>query len=161
MANLQDGAWLGEAAIVGTSSRTLEAKVDEAADILVLPAAAVTMLAKEIPDIYRCFFEDTMARSKLLYELMAGMLFLPLKSRLAGRLLWLAENYGATTSEGVEVKMRLNQTDFANMTMGSRQRVNKIFREWVADRILERRGDYYVVRDMDALMNAFIVEEND
>ncbi|RBP48318.1 Crp/Fnr family transcriptional regulator [Arenicella xantha] len=161
MANLRRGSWVGEASIVESCSRTLEAKVDEPGEMLLLPAAAVTALTKQYPLIYRCLFHETISRSKLISELMADMLFLPLKSRLAGRLLWLAENHGDVTSRGIVLKMKLSQGDFANMVMGSRQRVNKAIREWVADGVVARQGDYYLIHDIDPLLECYRARDVD
>jgi hypothetical protein len=35
--------------------------------------------------------------------------------------------------------------------LGSRQRVNKIFREWTEQDILALQGDYYVIYDLNRL----------
>lgn len=159
LANLCAGAWLGEAAIVGKQFRTLAARVDVPAEILVLPAAAVIDVANRYSLVYRNLFTDTINRSDVVYELFTGMLFLSLKARLAGRLLWLAEHHGANTEEGLEIKMKLSQSDLANMTLGSRQRVNKTLREWTADGVLGRRGDHYMIYNIEGLYRDFLHEK--
>lgn len=158
LANLHEGAWLGEGSIVGIESAVLEAKTDIRCDILMLPAAAVLELADDYPLLYRNFFHEQMARSRLVFELMAGMLFYPLKARLAGRILWLAEHHGVPHPDGISLKVKLSQIDLARMTMGSRQRVNKTLREWVTSGVINRSGDYYVIQDVDALQAVLDVD---
>ncbi|GHA01879.1 hypothetical protein GCM10008090_08860 [Arenicella chitinivorans] len=158
LANLSEGAWLGEAAIAGNQSRMLAVRVDMPAEMLVLPAAAVVEVANAYPLVYRNLFNDTMNRSGMVYELFAGILFLSLKARLAGRILWLAEQYGETTEAGLEIKTKLSQTDLANMTMGSRQRVNKTLRAWTTEGVLGRDGGHYVIYNIAGLYRDFMHE---
>ena len=47
--------------------------------------------------------------------------------------------------------MKLSQQDFAKMGMGSRQRVNKIFREWQVKGIYEKVTGKYLIKDIEAL----------
>jgi len=63
------------------------------------------------------------------------MLFYFLKARLAGRILWLAENNGVPHPDGVPLNTKLSQMDLARMTMGSRLPVNKTLREWTVEGI--------------------------
>ena len=102
-----------------------------------------------------------MKRTQLVYEVLGGMLFYPLKARLAGRLLFLLEHHGEPHEDGVALNMKLNQMDFARMSMGSRQRVNKAFREWVHDGVMEKRRDQYIIKDIDALKQAMVLEDKD
>ena len=47
--------------------------------------------------------------------------------------------------------MKLTQNDFARLALGSRQRVNKIFRKWGERGIIERRGDRLAILDLPSL----------
>ena len=42
--------------------------------------------------------------------------------------------------------------------LGSRQRVNKIFREWIEEDILALQGDYYVIYDLNRLKTEINVQ---
>jgi CRP-like cAMP-binding protein len=86
-----------------------------------------------------------------MYDLLAGMVFYPLKSRLAGRILHLVERHGRETADGIALEVKMSQLEFAQMTMGSRQRVNKVLRDWVQRGILRKRNDYYVIVDLAGL----------
>ena len=82
---------------------------------------------------------------------MAGILFYPLKSRVAGRLLELAREHGETVEDGVQLDLKVSQNDFARLALGSRQRVNKIFREWNSTGLVVTRDDRLLIRDVDEL----------
>ncbi|MEM7361205.1 MAG: Crp/Fnr family transcriptional regulator [Pseudomonadota bacterium] len=154
-------SWLGEASLIGGKTRVLEAAVIEETDILLIPADVVMRVADQYPILYKNLFVEHMERTRQVYELLAGMLFYPLKSRLAGRLLDLAKKHGEPSSDGVELDMHMSQLDFARMSLGSRQRVNKIFRDWVKQDILLKQGDKYVIKDVEALRNATRPEEQE
>jgi len=158
LALLYPGYWFGESAIVGGESRVLEIWAEAEADILVLPGASVRSVAKEYPVVYESLFKELMSRTQLVYELLAGMLFYPLKSRLAGRLLFLLKEHGQPHEDGVSLDIKMSQMDFARMSMGSRQRVNKTFREWVRDGVIEKRRGRYIIKDIAALENVLTLD---
>lgn len=147
-------SWLGEASLIGEKTRVLEAAVIDETDILLIPAEAVIKVADQYPILYKNLFVEHMERTRQVYALLAGMLFYPLKSRLAGRLLDLMKKHGEPGPEGIELDMHMSQLDFARMSLGSRQRVNKIFRDWVKQDILLKQGDKYVIKDIEGLKNA-------
>jgi CRP/FNR family cyclic AMP-dependent transcriptional regulator len=85
--------------------------------------------------------------------------FYPLRVRLAGRLLSLIGDYGVTTDEGTYLDVQLSQNDFARLCLGSRQRINKIFRQWTEQGILEMQADRYMIFDVAALQREISLEE--
>jgi CRP-like cAMP-binding protein len=100
-------------------------------------------------------------RSRGIYRLLVGMAFYPLRSRLAGRLLALIEEHGHQTDEGVSIDINLSQTDFAQLSLGSRQRINKILSEWRERGILEAQSNHYIIRDLDALHAELELKDDD
>jgi len=89
------------------------------------------------------------------------MAFYPLRSRLAGRLLALIEEHGQQGAEGVLIDINMSQTDFAQLSLGSRQRINKILSEWRESGIIEVRTNHYVIRDLDALRAELELKDDD
>ncbi len=151
LTDLESEAWLNEAGLAGKLPRMLDAKVAEAARVLAIPAQAVKMVGENYPDMYRKLFVDHVLRTRGIYVLLTGMAFYPLRARLAGWLLQLVEDHGRTTAEGVHLDVNLSQNDLAQLSLGSRQRINKILGEWRAAGVIELRANRYIVRDMDAL----------
>ncbi|MBT8114531.1 MAG: Crp/Fnr family transcriptional regulator [Arenicella sp.] len=158
LTDLRPESWMGEISLAEGESRVTEAMVVEAADLLQIPAAVVKQTGDKHPILYKNLFLDHMQRSRSIYELLAGMLFYPLRSRLAGRLLDLAEKHGEANAAGVELDVHMSQLDFARMSMGSRQRINKIFRDWVKLGVVEKQGDKYVIKDIPALQKELELE---
>ncbi|MFT4966785.1 MAG: CRP/FNR family cyclic AMP-dependent transcriptional regulator [Colwellia sp.] len=93
--------------------------------------------------------------------MLSGMLFYPLKARLAGRLLWFAQHYGNAVNEGVLIDKKMSQSELADLTLGSRQRINKIIKEFEQKDILFTRGQRYLVKDMAALKNEIKIKSNE
>ena len=74
-------------------------------------------------------------------------------SGVAGRLLQMLNEYGIKQEDALVVDLKLTQNDFARLALGSRQRVNKIFRDWSERGIVETRDDRLAVLNV-ALLEA-------
>lgn len=67
---------------------------------------------------------------------------------------------GVEQELGICLDIKLSQNDFARLCLGSRQRVNKIFREWTAIGILGMHRDRYLILDTAALQREIVTEES-
>lgn len=144
-------AWIGEVILATRDARMLDVQVVEDARMLSIPRSVVLAVAETYPLMYRNLFHEHVKRSKSTYELLVGMLFYPLRSRLAARMLELIKSNGEEADGGVYLNISLNQNDFARLSMGSRQRINKILREWNNHGIVSIQSDKYFIRDVVAL----------
>jgi CRP-like cAMP-binding protein len=151
LVDMEDNYWFGEAAIADGESKALEAQAQGPATILAIPMKAFNKACEISPVIYKNLFKETVQRSRGLYTLLAGLAFYPLRARLAGRLLSLIEDHGIETDKGVLIDIKLSQNDFARLSLGSRQRINKIFREWNEREIVVQESDHYCIKNVDAL----------
>jgi hypothetical protein len=66
-------------------------------------------------------------------------------------LLDLLEEHGQQIDGGVLLDMKVSQNDFARLAMGSRQRVNRIFRDWDKTGLVVTRDDRLLVTDTGRL----------
>ena len=147
----EPGTWLGQPGLVGDEGRVIDARVIEPSEMLFIPRDVVLAVGKEHPLLYFNLFRYTQNVLRDFHELMAGILFYPLHSRVAGRLLALAAEHGETVDDGILLDIKVSQNDFARLALGSRQRVNKIFREWNARGLVEIRDDRLLIRDIQGL----------
>jgi CRP/FNR family cyclic AMP-dependent transcriptional regulator len=154
-------SWLAQQSLVGDQTRMLTAQVKATADVLTIPRVVVLEVGDQFPILYKNLFRTELQNARGLYELFSGMLFYPLRVRLAGRLLELLEEHGQDIGTGIMLETRLSQNDFANLALGSRQRVNKIFREWNERGILSMEGDKYLVTDIDGLRLELDVDDDE
>jgi CRP/FNR family cyclic AMP-dependent transcriptional regulator len=49
------------------------------------------------------------------------------------------------------IDMKVSQNDFARLAMGSRQRVNRIFREWDKQGLVLTQGEHLLIKDRELL----------
>ena len=75
---------------------------------------------------------------------------------MAGRVLQLIEEHGQRVEEGVLIDIKLSQNDFARLAMGSRQRVNRIFRDWDKEGLVESRGEHLLIKDVRGLQREMV-----
>jgi len=152
----EQGSWLNHPCLVNDLGRAVEVKTLTQCDMLVLPRHAVLEVGEDWPLLYRNLFRDKVMEARGLYEILSGVLFYPLRARVAGRLLLLIEKHGQSVDEGVLIDIKISQNDFARLAMGSRQRVNRVFREWHKQGLVETRGDHLLIRDIEGLQKEVV-----
>jgi CRP-like cAMP-binding protein len=159
--DLEPEAWLGEQFIAHDAPTTIDARVMERASVAVIPRGVVLAIGADHPQMYKNLFRHHMQRSRGIYTLLLGMAFYPLRARLAGRLLALMEEHGIERQDGIHIDATLSQTDFAQLSLGSRQRINKIISEWRDRGIIELQSNHYVIRDTEGLLGELELKDGD
>ena len=155
------GTWLGGEFLSGDNPARLDVQINETATVLTLPRILVLEIANQYPQVFKSLFSDYMVRFAGVIALLQGMAFYPLRSRLAGWLLELLEKHGQKEEAGVYLDAHLSQTDLAQLSLDSRQRINKIIGEWREKGIVELEGSRYLVRDMSALVRETELHDRD
>jgi CRP/FNR family cyclic AMP-dependent transcriptional regulator len=154
-------SWLGGEFLSGDNPTRLDAQINENTTVLAIPRSLVLDIANQHPQIYQKLFSDYMVRFAGVILLLQGMAFYPLRSRLAGWFLELIEKHGEKSDDGIYLDVHLSQNDFAQLSLGSRQRVNKILSEWREQGIIELESNRYLIRDMDALLKETELKDHD
>lgn len=145
------GEIFGEIAVLDESDRTADAVVLDDCELLVLerrdlvpfllqhPIASVRMLAGLAKTVRRTtqFLED--------------VAFLEGQSRLARRLVRLAEFVGKDVGDGLQIDMALSQQQLGNMVGMTRESVNKHLGHWRDEGWISWERSYYKIRDLEAL----------
>ncbi len=140
--------WLGEAALFSEEGRVLELQFKEAGQALSIHRNVILEVGSEHPMMFSYILKDHLQRTRGMYELLGGMLFYPLKTRLAGRILYFLEEHGEEADGGIYLDMNLSQQDFARLVFGSRQRINKIFRQWNEQGVMIMKANRYFIPDL-------------
>ena len=159
--DLEPEAWLGEQFLANDLPTALDARIAESADVLVIPRPVVLAVGQRHPQMYKNLFEQGHLRWRGVMRLLVGMAFYPLRNRLAGRFLALIEEHGQASAEGVYLDVHLSQNDFAQLSVGSRQRINKIISEWRDLGIIDLEANRYLIRDTSALEAQLELKDND
>lgn len=154
-------SWLGEQFLCGDNPTSLDAFVYEETKVLVIPRQTVLEVAEQNPCVYRKLFQHTIERTRGVFLLLHGMAFYPLKSRLAGWILELVEKQGQDVPGGRFLDINLSQNDLAQLSLGSRQRVNKILSEWRERDMIDLKGQGYLIKDIAALRAEMEIRDPD
>ena len=143
--------WFGEPGLVGDQVRILDACVIDPTKLLVISRDVVLKVGQTWPLMYQNLFRYSLQTLRAMHELVGGILFYPLKARVAGRLLHLLGDHGQEVEDGVLLDIKVSQNDFARLALGSRQRVNIIFRDWNNRGLVETRDDHLLIKDVALL----------
>ena len=147
----EGGAWLGEQTLAVDAPNALGVKVLAPSDLLLIPRMALVEVGQSWPRLYENLFREGWANTQSLYVILSSLAFYPLRARVAGRVLSLLEEHGERVEDGVLLNIKISQNDFARLSMGSRQRVNSIFRSWTRQGLLEIREDRLLIKDVPGL----------
>lgn len=161
LTDLGPDAWLDDPLIANDRPKRVDAQVHQAATVLTIPKFVVINIGEKYPELYKNLYHDLISRERGLYVLLTGMAFYPLKARLAGWLLNLAKQYGVRSIQGTYIDIHLSQKDLAQLSRGSRQRVNKILSEWRERKIIEIQNNRYVILDLPILTSEMELKNPD
>jgi CRP/FNR family cyclic AMP-dependent transcriptional regulator len=122
---LKAGDFFGEMALFDGGARSASAVTLEATETLTLDRAPFVETLERHPQVATallCILGDRLRRTD---ELIQDILFLDLPGRLAKQLLALADERGITTAEGIQIDLRLSQSELAAMIGATRESVNR------------------------------------
>ena len=152
--DLPRGSWGGESCLKDTDARTVGARTLVSSEILLIPKEAVLLAAGHWSLLYRNLWLHQVVVCRGLFKIVGGM-FQPLEVRVAKRLIELAKEHGRPIERGVLIAIKVTQSDLARLAKGSRQRVNRIFRDWSKRGLIETHNKLLLIPDMAAFEQEF------
>jgi len=157
--DIEPEVWLGEAALYSDNGRVMQLQYKEAGQALSIQSNIVMEVGNQYPMMFSYMLKSQIFRTHSMYELLEGMVFYPLKSRLAQRILYFLQSHSEEADGGTYLDMKLSQQDFARLVFGSRQRINKIFRQWSEEGILVMKSNRCFIPDIARLEQEVEIEE--
>jgi CRP/FNR family transcriptional regulator, cyclic AMP receptor protein len=148
---INPGEVVGEIALLDGSDRTADAVTLADSDLLILERRDFIPFLQRHPDACMRLFAVLCARLRKTSELLEEALFLEGSSRLAKRLVHLAEIFGKPVPGGVRVDIPLSQQQLGNMVGMSRESMNKQLKHWRHDNLIRIEDGRYVLTNLDAL----------
>ena len=137
LAVLGPGDVLGEIAMIDGRERTADAAALEPTDLLILHRREFHAFLLEHPQVAIELLVLVCRRMREADDQLEDLSFLPLRTRLAKRLVDLAAHFGKPTeSGGVRIAMPMSQQFLASMIGTSREAVNKQLRAWEGEGII-------------------------
>lgn len=150
--DLARGLWFGSTTLIDNGPTNYDARTLVDSEIIEIPRSSVVKVAETFPEIYKYLFADQALYTRMMYRLISSVLFYPLKSRLAFRLLVLIEVHGGREGSSARLETTMSQSDFAKLIGGSRQQVNRVFRQWNDEGIVLFNDGQYHVPAIDRLV---------
>jgi CRP/FNR family transcriptional regulator, cyclic AMP receptor protein len=139
---ISPGEVFGEIALIDGGERTADAFAMEATELLVLSRRDFLPFLENNPEVCVRLLEVMCRRLRWTSEQLEDVNFLDLRSRLAKRLIYLADHHGEPDSVDRKAGcVRISQHLLASMIGTSREAVNKQLRSWEENGVVDvRRG---------------------
>lgn len=145
------GEVFGEIAMIDGGERTADAYAMEATELLILNRRDFMPVLARNPDVCIKFLELLCRRLRWTSEQMEDINFLNLRSRLAKRLIFLADHHGEPGGQGDRKAVRISQQLLANMIGASREAVNIQLAAWKDEGVISSRRGWITVLDRERL----------
>lgn len=142
---------IGELSALDGKPRSGEAQAAEATELYMLSASSLKAFVLDHPKVAWELLKVLANRLRKADEAVADAAFLDVPGRVAKRLIELGEAQGTETSEGLRIGIPLTQEELAAMIGATREGVNRAISAFRSMGILERRGRYYLLKDVDSL----------
>jgi CRP-like cAMP-binding protein len=145
------GEVFGEIALLDGSPRTADAVTIDDCELLVLDRRDFVPFLLEHSDASVRMLEVLTHRLRRTTLLLEDVAFREGPSRLARRLVNLAEFSGRPVESGVFVDMPLSQQQLGNMVGMTRESINKQLRQWRDEGLITWTRGFYTITDLERM----------
>jgi CRP/FNR family cyclic AMP-dependent transcriptional regulator len=126
LAVLSTGDFFGEMSLLDGEERSADVSTLEPTEALVLTRDDLLECIRQAPQIAINLLATLAGRLRRTNETIQALSSLDVHGRVAKQLLLLSRQHGVQTPEGVQIGIRLTQTDLAGLVGASRESVNKV-----------------------------------
>ncbi|HBZ70660.1 MAG TPA: Crp/Fnr family transcriptional regulator [Deltaproteobacteria bacterium] len=151
---------IGEIALLDSNPRSATVEAIEPSELLSLHRREFLRVLERHPKVAIQLAGILAGRLRRLSDLTEDTAFLTLPSRLAKKLLALAESDGLATPEGTRIEIRLPQSELGELVSTSRESVNKLLRAWVQEGVVGVDRGFITLRkrrSLEALADLWFV----
>jgi len=138
----------GEIAVLDGEERSADATAMTDCELLVLNRRDFLHLLENRADLCMIMLRILCQRLRQTSEQVEDVMFRHLESRLAKRLLHLAQRVGL---QSTSVELHVSQRELGSMAGGSRESVNKILQNWHRQGLIDLGKASVLIRDIGAL----------
>lgn len=148
---LGEGACFGELAALDGGLRSATVTAVEQTETQMLLREDVVNLARSSPDLAMALVHILVSRLRRTDDWLDDANFADLDTRMANRLLELAETHGQETADGILVPFPLTQSDLAGMLGATRARVNRMLGIYQDAGLLRLGSGTFTIVDMQGV----------
>jgi len=145
------GGCIGEVAALDGAPRSATVTAVEAVETLALARDDLLAAIREEPELAVALIATLAARLRAADVRLEDAYFSDLATRLARRLLLLAEQHGRQTADGIAAPLPLTQTELANMLGAARSRVNGLLGSFQDEGLIRLAKGSFTVLQPEAL----------
>lgn len=139
------------AALIDGATRMTQGEALEDVVLIALDRDVFVELLERQPLVMRRVLDIVARTARGVLETLSGVGFLDVRSRVAQKLLDLAELYGEPAPDGTRIAMRLSQRAIAGMVAASREKVNRALARLTADGAIRHERGSITILDADRL----------
>jgi CRP/FNR family transcriptional regulator, cyclic AMP receptor protein len=125
IAILGPGEVVGELSLIDSVERSADVITQEESTVLWMDRRVFDALLESVPQVSLNLLRILSRRVRMATEQVRALCTLDVYGKVARQLLVFADQYGVPTASGVQIPLRLTQTDLAGMVGASRERVNQ------------------------------------
>ena len=148
---IEPGEVFGELAAVDDGQREEYAEAIDDSKVILIPRDEIQRLMQSHPHVTLGISRLLGLRRRLLQRRLSHLMFRSNRERLILLLLELAERYGATTSEGVRLNLKLSHQDLASLIGSTRESVTVALGELQAAGLIRHTRRQIVLLDVDRM----------
>ncbi|HZS85806.1 MAG TPA: Crp/Fnr family transcriptional regulator [Stellaceae bacterium] len=148
---MREGEIFGEIALLDGKERSADAVAQCACELLVIERRSFVPFLRNNPEVALRLISVLCERLRRTTEQVEDMLFRDLPSRLAKKLLELAEEGGERSASGLRIATRLSQRELGTRVGMSRESINKQLRQWQIEGLVAVEEGRILLRDETAL----------
>ncbi|MBN2701439.1 MAG: Crp/Fnr family transcriptional regulator [Methylohalobius sp. ZOD2] len=148
---LEPGDLFGEISALDGRERTATATALESTDLLIIERRDFIPFLERHPKIALKLLSALCSRIRATDELIEDALFLNLPSRLAKKLLALADTYGENIEEGTRINLKLSQTELGKLVSTSRESICKQIGVWQEAGLISFNRGYITIHQPEKL----------
>jgi CRP/FNR family cyclic AMP-dependent transcriptional regulator len=145
------GDIFGELSMLDGLPRSAGAVAMDETRVLTLHRDDFLSLLEEHPQMAPSIIAILSGRVRYTTEYAESLAFLDVYGRVANRLLELADRYGVASADGIEIHLRLTQSDLASLVGATRESVNKVLGTFRDQGLIGLDGQRIVILDQQAL----------
>ena len=145
------GDVFGELAVIDGLPRSASAAAMEDTGVYCLSRDLFREHMRRAPQLALNFMKALSVRVRYTTRQVGNLSLLDVPSRLARKLLDLAQNYGQVQFDGVKIKLALTQSELANMTGTTRESINKTLGNFKRQNLIRVEQGHITILDPDGL----------
>lgn len=151
LAILGPGDVMGEMSVLDGGAASADATAIEDGVLLAIERARFLRLLRGSADLCLHLMAVLCQRLRRSNAALEDMALQDLPTRLGRLVLRLARDYGSPTAHGLRIQVRLSQHDIAAIVGASREKVNRLLRQWQEEGIVGREAGHMIVLRPDML----------